>query len=67
MEDKKHSASIDTSLEQQYVELMGNATGNSLLFSSTWDKEGDIYKLFNLHDASKYETMLSSYTPIKND
>lgn len=67
MEDKKHSASIDTSLEQQYEELMGNATGNSLLFSSTWDKEGDIYKLFNLHDASKYETMLSSYTPIKND
>lgn len=67
MKEKKHSISEDNSLEKQYNELMDNAMSNSLFYSSTWDKEGDIYKLFNLHDASKYETMLSSYTPIKND
>lgn len=52
-------------LEEQYKELMEKASGNSI--SSTWEKEGDIYKLFNLHDASKYETMLSSNTPITNN
>lgn len=67
MKEKKHSLSEDYSLEKQYKELMENAMSNSLFYSSAWDKEGDIYKLFNLHDASKYETMLSSDTPIKND
>ena len=52
-------------LEEQYKELMETASGNSI--SNTWEKEGDIYKLFNLHDASKYETMLSSNTPITNN
>ena len=67
MEDKRHLTSEDNSLEKQYIELIEMATENSMLYSSTWAKEGDMYKLFNLHDASKYETMLSSNTPIKND
>lgn len=66
MIEQENSTSETNALEEQYKELMEMSTGNSI-YSSTWEKEGDIYKLFNLHDASKYETILSSNTPLTNN
>lgn len=66
MIEQENSTSETNALEEQYKELMEMSTGNSI-YRSTWEKEGDIYKLFNLHDASKYETTLSSNTPLTNN
>lgn len=66
MIEQENSTSETNALEEQYKELMEMSTGNSI-YRSTWEKEGDIYKLFNLHDASKYETILSSNTPLTNN
>lgn len=66
MIEQENSTSETNALEEQYKELMEMPTGNSI-YSSTWEKEGDIYKLFNLHDTSQYETTLSSNTPLTNN
>lgn len=58
--DIKENLKIEiNSLEQQYNELMKSATQN-LVTNNVWEKEGDMYRLFNLHDTSKYDTVLSS-------
>ncbi|WP_302561242.1 hypothetical protein [Phocaeicola sartorii] len=58
--DIKENLKIEiNSLEQQYNELMKSATQN-VVTNNVWEKEGDMYRLFNLHDTSKYDTVLSS-------
>lgn len=58
--DIKENLKIEiNSLEQQYNELMKSATQN-VVTNNVWEKEGDMYQLFNLHDTSKYDTVLSS-------
>ncbi len=58
--DIKENLKIEiNSLEQQYNELMKSATQN-VVTNNVWEKEGDMYRLFNLHENSKYYTVLSS-------
>lgn len=65
--DIKENLKIEiNSLEQQYNELMKSATQN-VVTNNAWEKEGDMYRLFNLHDTSKYDTVLSSNVQFLNE
>lgn len=67
MNGKQEDSMIEmSSLEQQYNELMGGATLNSIT-NDIWEKKGDVYKLFNLYDADKYDTIQSSNIQFKTE
>lgn len=66
MTDQNNSTLEINALEEQYYKLMERVPDNSIC-NSEWEKEGDIYKFYNLHDTSKYETILSANTRLMNN